>query len=75
VKSVQEQNAHILQLEEEIAKLKSNGSTKKDSKLKSSSSEGEAEITQEQDLAPGMYLYSLICDGKLISTKQMIITE
>ena len=27
------------------------------------------------DLHPGMYLYSLIADGRLVDTKRMVLTE
>jgi Chaperone of endosialidase/Secretion system C-terminal sorting domain len=37
---------------------------------------GEASITiKGAELQPGMYLYSLIADGKLIDTKTMILTD
>lgn len=37
---------------------------------------GEQSITiSSEGLSPGMYLYSLIVDGKLIDTKRMIITK
>lgn len=37
---------------------------------------GQNTVTIEANsLTPGMYLYSLICDGVLIGTKQMILTE
>ncbi|NPD93044.1 T9SS type A sorting domain-containing protein, partial [Xylanibacter muris] len=31
-------------------------------------------VTSES-LAPGMYIYSLIIDGKLIDTKRMVVTQ
>ena len=27
------------------------------------------------ELVAGMYLYSLVCDGKIVDTKQMLLTE
>ncbi len=27
------------------------------------------------ELVAGMYLYSLVCDGKTVDTKQMLLTE
>jgi hypothetical protein len=40
------------------------------------SQSGEALITiKGSELQPGMYLYSLIADGKLIDTKTMILTD
>lgn len=37
---------------------------------------GESSITiKGSDLEPGLYFYSLVADGKIISTKQMILTN
>jgi hypothetical protein len=27
------------------------------------------------EFVAGMYLYSLVCDGKIVDTKQMLLTE
>ena len=32
-------------------------------------------IINSNEFAAGMYLYSLVCDGKIIDTKQMMLTE
>jgi hypothetical protein len=37
---------------------------------------GEAQIVlHAEELQPGMYIYSLLADGKLIDSKQMVLTE
>ena len=39
-------------------------------------SRGKSSVTLEAgSLAPGMYLYALVADGKVIDTKRMIITQ
>ncbi len=32
-------------------------------------------IINANEFAAGMYLYSLVCDGKIVDTKQMLLTE
>ena len=37
---------------------------------------GETSVTiHAEELQPGMYLYSLLADGKLVDTKKMVLTE
>ena len=37
---------------------------------------GEGNVTiNANEFAAGMYLYSLVCDGKIVDTKQMLLTE
>ena len=39
-------------------------------------SRGKSSVTLEAgSLAPGMYLYALVVDGKVVDTKRMIITQ
>jgi hypothetical protein len=33
------------------------------------------ETIQANEFNAGMYLYSLVCDGKIVDTKQMMLTE
>lgn len=33
------------------------------------------ELINVNEFAAGMYLYSLVCDGKIVDTKQMLLTE
>ena len=34
-----------------------------------------SEIISANEFTAGMYLYSLVCDGRIIDTKQMMLTE
>ncbi|MFV0606045.1 MAG: hypothetical protein ACK5NK_09415 [Niabella sp.] len=34
-----------------------------------------SEVISGSEFTAGMYLYSLVCDGKLVDTKQMLLTE
>ena len=37
---------------------------------------GEGNVTiNANEFTAGMYLYSLVCDGKIIDTKQMMLTN
>ena len=37
---------------------------------------GAGQVTiNANEFAAGMYLYSLVCDGKIVDTKQMLLTE
>jgi len=37
---------------------------------------GAGQVTiNANEFAAGMYLYSLVCDGKIVDTKQMMLTE
>jgi hypothetical protein len=33
------------------------------------------ETLNANEFVAGMYLYSLVCDGKIVDTKQMLLTE
>ena len=37
---------------------------------------GEGDVTiNANEFVAGMYLYSLVCDGKIVDTKQMMLTN
>ncbi len=37
---------------------------------------GEGNVTiNANEFSAGMYLYSLVCDGRIVDTKQMLLTE